>query len=156
MAYKCLSCGHVFEEGEQACWTESRGEYWGSPCYETMSGCPVCKEEYEETVQCAVCGSEHFEDELNGGVCDECIDEYRKNFDACYELSVGETTEIKINSLLASLFEESDIEQILKEYISDKWQDVDCSQFIDEDKSWFGERIVEEVKKNENGKKQSR
>jgi hypothetical protein len=153
MAYKCLSCGHVFEEGEQACWTESRGEYWGFPCYESMSGCPVCKEEYEETVQCAVCGSEHFEDELNGGVCDECIDEYRKNFNACYELSLGETTKIKINSLLASLFEESDIEQILKEYIRDKWQDVDCSQFIDEDKSWFGERIVEEVKKNENGKK---
>ena len=120
-----------------------------------MSGCPVCKEEYEETVQCAVCGSEHFEDELNGGVCDECIDEYRKNFNACYEFSIGETTEIKINSLLASLFEESDIEQILKEYIRDKWQDVDCSQFIDEDKSWFGERIAEEVKKNEKGKKQS-
>ena len=51
MAYKCLSCGHVFEEGEQACWTESRGEYWGSPCYETMSGCPVCKEEYDRRVK---------------------------------------------------------------------------------------------------------
>lgn len=156
MSYKCLSCGHVFEEGEQACWTESRGEYWGSPCYETMNGCPICKEEYEESTPCEICGSEHLEDELSGGVCDECIDEYRKDFDRCYELSIGETTEIKINSLLASLFEESDIEQILKEYIRDKWRDVDCSQFIDEDKSWFGERIVEEVKKNENSKKQSR
>lgn len=152
MAYKCLDCGHIFEEDEQARWSESRGEYWGSPCYETMSGCPVCKGEYEETVQCAVCGSEHLEDELSGGVCDECIDEYRKNFNSCYELSIGETTPIEINSLLASLFEVSDIEQILKEYIRDKWEDVSCDKFIDEDKSWFGERIAEEVKKNENAK----
>lgn len=153
MAYKCLCCGNIFEEGEQDRWSESRGEFWGVACSENMSGCPLCKGEYEETVQCAVCGSEHLEDELNGGVCDECIDEYRKDFQTCYEVSFGETEDIKINALLASLFDVSDIEQILKEYIRDKWQDVDCSQFIDEDKSWFGERIAEEVKKNENGKK---
>ena len=152
MAYKCLKCGNIFEEGEQARWSESRGEYCGTPCSETMSGCPLCKGEYEETVQCAVCGSEHLEDELFGGVCDECIDEYRKDFDSCYEISLGEKTEIKINSLLASLFDVSDIEQILKEYIQDKWQDVDCSTFIDEDKEWFGTKISKEVKKNENAK----
>lgn len=151
MAYCCLDCGHIFEEGEESFWNED-GEYWGTPFSQRMSGCPICKGEYEETVQCAVCGSEHLEDELNGGVCDECIDEYRKNFNACYELSIEEKTEIKINSLLASLFEVSDIEQILKEYICDKWQDVDCGQFIDADKSWFGEKIAEEVKKNENAK----
>jgi hypothetical protein len=152
MAYKCLDCGHIFEYGEEIRWSESRGEFWGVACSENMSGCPLCKGEYEETTPCEICGSEHLDDELFGGVCDECIDEYRKNFNACYELSVGETTEIKINSLLASLFDVSDIEQILKEYIRDKWQDVDCSKFIDEDKSWFGERIAEEVKKNEQAK----
>lgn len=152
MAYKCLECGHIFDEGEQAVWSESRGEFWGIPCSEEMSGCPLCKGEYEKTVQCAFCDSEHLEDELFGGVCDECIDEYRKDFNSCYELSFGETTEIKINSLLASLFEVSDIEQILKEYIRDRWQDVDCSPFIDEDKSWFGEKIAGEVKKDENAK----
>ena len=152
MAYKCLDCGHIFEDGEEAHWSESRGEFWGVACSENMSGCPLCKGEYEETTPCAICGSEHLEDELSGGVCDECIDEYRKDFDTCYEASIGETTEIQINSLLASLFDVSDIEQILKEYIRDRWQDVDCSPFIDEDKSWFGERIAEEVKKNENAK----
>lgn len=155
MAYKCLNCGHIFEEGEQACWNESRGEFWGSPCSEEMSGCPLCNGAYEKTTPCKICGSEHLEDELNGGVCNECIDEYRKNFDACYKLSIGKTTKIEINSLLASLFEVSDIEQILKEYIIDRWHDVDCSQFIDEDISWFGEKLAEEVKKNENGKKKS-
>ena len=151
MAYKCLDCGHIFEEGEQAVWYETHG--FDLPPYEKWSGCPLCKGAYEETVKCAVCRSEHLEDELNGGVCDECIDEYRKDFNSCYEISFGETTEIKINSLLASLFDVGDIEQILKEYIRDRWQDVDCSPFIDEDISWFGERIAEEVRKNENGKK---
>lgn len=153
MSYKCLNCGHIFDEGEQRHSKQYVGECWGSDAYEDVSGCPLCDGDYEETKPCKICGSEHLEDELSGGVCDECIDEYRKNFDACYELSVGETTEVKINSLLASLFEVSDIEQILKEYIQNKWQDVDCSPFIDEDISWFGEKLAEEVKKNENKKK---
>lgn len=149
---KCLECGHVFSEYDLNTWEESRGEHFGIPCYEKMSGCPICEGDYEETVQCAVCGSEHLEDELFGGVCSECIDEYRKDFNACYEISIGETKEIKINALLASLFDVSDIEQILKEYIRDKWKDVDCSQFIDEDIQWFGEKISEEVKNGENSK----
>lgn len=152
MAYKCVECGHIFEEGEQARWEESRGEFWGMPSYETLSGCPICKGDYEETVRCSVCKSEHFEDELNGGVCDECIDEYRKNFDACYKLSLGETQEIRINELLASLFTVQDIEEILVEHIHTKWKDVDCSAFIDMDKEWFGEKIAEEVRKSENSK----
>lgn len=150
MSFKCVDCGHIFEDGEQAIWEERHG--LDTPPYEKMSGCPLCKSDYEETTPCAVCGSEHLEEELNGGVCDECIDEYRKDFNACYGVSLGETTEIKINSLLASLFDVSDIEQILKEYIRDRWKDVDCSPFIDEDISWFGEKLVEGVKKNENAK----
>lgn len=149
---KCLECGHVFSEYDLNTWEESRGEHFGIPCYEKMSGCPICEGDYEETVQCAVCGSEHLEDELFGGVCSECIDEYRKDFNSCYEISIGETKEIKINALLASLFDVSDIEQILKEYIRDKWKDVDCSQFIDEDIQWFGEKISEEVKNGESSK----
>lgn len=152
MAYKCLECGHIFEEGEQARWCESRGEFWGMPCEESMIGCPLCKGNFEETTLCLACGSEHLESELNGGVCDTCIDEYRKDFNACYKLSVGDTVKIEINALLASLFDVSDIELILKEYIRDKWQDVDCSPFIDADICGFGEKIAEEVMKNENQK----
>ena len=155
MAYKCLDCGHIFEEGEQARWSEDRGEFWGAPCSEEMSGCPLCHGDYEKTFRCAVCGSEHLEDELFGGVCNECIDEYRKDFRSCYEISRGQTQEIKINALLASLFDVKDIERILKEYVLYRWQDVDCSPFIDEDISWFGERIAKGVKNSENGKKKS-
>ena len=152
MAFKCLECGHIFEEGEEARWSESRGEFWGVSCSEDMSGCPLCKGEYEETKKCAMCGSEHLDDELRGGVCDECIDGYRKDFNSCYELTLGETEKIEINSLLASLFEPSDIEQILKIYIQEMWSGVDCSSFIDNDIDWFGEKIAKEVRKNENAK----
>ena len=151
MAYKCLECGHIFDEGEQAFWSED-GEYWGTPFSQRMSGCPICKGAYRETVRCQICGSEHLENELTEGVCEDCVDEYRKNFDGCYNLFIGEKTEVKINSVLAFLFDDADIEQILKEYIRKKWQDVDCSPFIDENKEWFVEKLLKEVKKNENAK----
>ena len=42
MRYKCCDCGAVFDEEEAGTYTESRGEFWGSPCYETMLCCPEC------------------------------------------------------------------------------------------------------------------
>lgn len=63
--YKCLECGHIFEHGEEARWTEMHGEH--------MTGCPVCKCAYEETIPCRVCGSAHLDDELYSGICRECL-----------------------------------------------------------------------------------
>ena len=153
MAYKCLECGHIFEDGEEAAWPEYRGDCFGVESYEVVRGCPLCKGEFEKTIPCAICGSEHLEDELNGGVCDECIDSYRNDFDTCIKVSDGEYSEIKINALLATLFEPADIEQILKEYVREKMPNADCSDFIDGDLRWFGEHLRKEVKKNENKKK---
>jgi len=42
MMYKCNDCAAVFDEDEIATWQESRGEFWGFPCTETLSGCPHC------------------------------------------------------------------------------------------------------------------
>lgn len=69
----CLWCGHVFEDDDVAHWQEDRGECWGVPCYETMSGCPNCHGDYDDAVQCKKCG-EYFPDyEVDGeGVCNEC------------------------------------------------------------------------------------
>lgn len=140
--YICTECMEVFEN--LSWWTEPHGE--------EMCGCPYCGGTAQEAKKCEICNEYYLEEELHGGVCDKCIGEYRKDFNACYKVSLGETTEIEINSLLASLFDAGDIEQILKEYIRNRWQDVSCDKFIDEDKSWFGERLAEEVKKNENTK----
>lgn len=53
--FKCLDCDAVFPEDEIATWEESRGEFWGMPCYEKMCGCPYCYstsiEEYFEVTE---------------------------------------------------------------------------------------------------------
>lgn len=152
MSFICMDCGRIFEDEEQKTWSESRGEFWGVSCSEEMSGCPDCGGDYDEAEQCEICGKDCCKEELICGVCEECIDEASKNFKLCEKICGDEKKEIKINALLASLFDEGDIEQILKEYIKDKWQDVDCTPFVVDDKPWFAERLAEEVNNNENAK----
>lgn len=156
MAYICLECGHIFEEGEQEEWLEDKGEFWGMPCSEAMSGCPKCHGAYEESVACAICGSEHLEEDLIGGICEECIYERKHDFDMCCRVCGDEKDEIKLNALLVSLFDVTDIETILYQYVKNNCPDIDCTPFIENDESWFADRLIEEVKKDENKKKQSR
>lgn len=145
MAYKCRDCEHIFDEGEEAVWQERLGEY-----DKEMIGCPWCHSNaYDETKQCEICGEDHLDDELFGGVCEECLDKARHDFKLCRKICGDEKWEIKINALLASLFDEGDIEQILMEYIAKRCENVDCSKFIDNDADWFGEQLAKEVNKNE-------
>lgn len=142
--YKCLNCGHIFEDGEQKFWTEPHGE--------ELTGCPICSGNYEQTQKCKICGGEFLEEDLNGGcVCDECIDEYRNDLDTCYGLSKDEKEKVEINIFLLSLIGGDNIEKILYHYLKCQ-KEVDCSKFIDEDIDWFAEKLLEEVKKNENAK----
>lgn len=140
MALKCNECGHIFDDCERAVWREAHGELF--------SGCPICRGSYEETKQCKICGGEFLEDELLGGcVCDDCVEEYKRDFETCYAISEAtEKQEIKINALLASLVGVSKIEAVLYHILKEKG-DVDCSVFINQDKDWFAEKLIEEVKK---------
>lgn len=70
MSYKCLECGHIFEDGEEKRWVETHG--LDAPPYEEMSGCPLCLGPYRETTPCKNCGSEHLPSELEDGLCEEC------------------------------------------------------------------------------------
>ena len=72
MMYRCESCGHLFEEGEQAVWEERHG--LDAPPYEKWNGCPICKGDYEEVHQCQKCGDWHSEDELIEGICGGCLE----------------------------------------------------------------------------------
>ena len=148
MAYKCLECGNVFEEGEQARWEEHH-PYGMGYAAEEFSGCPVCNGSYEETKQCAICGGEFLEDELNGGcVCDDCVEEHKRDLKTCYEIAEStEKQEIKINALLASVFDITEIEEILYQQLESLGNNNDFSAFINEDKDWFAEKLVEEVSK---------
>ena len=82
MMYRCVSCGNLFEEGEQAVWYETHG--FTSPPYEKWDGCPLCKGGYEEVHQCEQCGDWHTEDELYDGWCENCLRE-SINYDTFFE-----------------------------------------------------------------------
>lgn len=145
MAYRCLECGHIFEDGEQARWVEHH-PYGMSYATESFSGCPLCKGEFGETKQCKICGGEFLEDELEDGVCDICLTEYSANLNLCYKISEKlEKEQISINPFFIKLLDVGDIEAILFEEI--KKMKLDCKPFIDDDKEWFIEKLIEEVSK---------
>lgn len=143
--FKCLECGHIFDQPRII--EESRGECFGYEAYERIGVCPVCGGEYDEGEKCEICGEIYSQNEIHEGVCDRCIDNYRHNFDLCYKLSLGHTTPVYINELLASLFEPGEIDQILKKYILTKCKNVDCSEYIDCDIDWFSQKLLKEVKR---------
>lgn len=161
MAYICLDCGHIFCEGEQVTWRESRGEYCGNSCYEQMSGCPLCFGQYVRSAKCKICKCESLEDDLHSGICEDCAKDYWKDFDFCYKVSknFSEKTaykeEVKILDLFARAFSEKKIEEILYEYAKAHPAELNLSLFFDIDKDWFCEEIWKEVKNNENAKDKS-
>ena len=73
--YKCVECGHIFEEDDVAEWYEDRGECWGTPCSDLMAGCPKCRGYYEEAQMCDGCCEWFYEDELEDGLCESCREE---------------------------------------------------------------------------------
>lgn len=72
--FKCNNCGHIFEAGEEKRWSESRGEYWGTECYEEMSGCPICEEDYDEIQPCTICGGYSDGEEYCAECRHRCVD----------------------------------------------------------------------------------
>ena len=67
----CLECGYVFDDKQIAHWEEMRGEFWGRPAYEKMSGCPRCLGDYKEAEKCEECGKYVLAVNENK-VCDSC------------------------------------------------------------------------------------
>ena len=82
--YKCIDCGHLFEEGEESVWYENQGECHGVTAMERFSGCPICHGDYEEVHKCKECGVWHTEDELYGGLCEKCLRD-TINYDTFFE-----------------------------------------------------------------------
>ena len=68
MFLKCLECGHIFEEGEQAIEVE-RHPYGDTTVNEKWAFCPVCGGDYQEAKCCECCGGAFLEDELIAGYC---------------------------------------------------------------------------------------
>ena len=79
MMYRCLGCGHLFEDGEQKTYRENVGECHGSPAYMDYSVCPVCGEEYEEARRCKLC-DEYSNVETGEDFCEECRKEVKEKY----------------------------------------------------------------------------
>lgn len=105
--------------------------------------------------KCDICGAVWEEDTLVYGVCEDCIDDYRYDFDVCYEIGKKTHKETaRINAFLFEIFDEDEIEEILmdrlRECRDDKSVDksaYDCSKFIDNDISWFAEKLKQVLDK---------
>lgn len=130
MSYICLECGNVFENQETI-------------------GCPYCGGAYEESIPCVFCGRESLEDDLNGDLCDDCVDKYKNDIFMCFNVGKNDTESVEINCFLACLFEKDEIEEILFEELKsrNKYSEVDCEKFINSDRAWFAEMILEELRK---------
>ena len=144
LKYKCDHCVREFEEPDII--TEAHGITDGS-C-EKIGVCPYCKGYFEEMHKCEICGEYFTEDELSGGVCDECIYEKATDVEFCYKLGAEENAQesVKINGFVASYFSEEQINEILINRIREinRIVNVSCYDFIDSDKSWFAEKLIEE------------
>ena len=138
MAYKCYDCGRVFDEPQLK--REMHGE--------VLAWCPHCGGSFGEAKKCKICGNDFFEEELyGGGVCEDCLEEQKRDFKTCYKIAeLAEKQEIQINALLAYLIDASKIEAVLYHILKEA-EYVDCSAFINQDKDWFAEKLVEEVSK---------
>ncbi len=74
--YCCIECGHIFDEDDVSVWMEGRGEYWGEPCAELVSGCPNCHGDYVETYRCDCCDEwitgRYIKTENDQRICENC------------------------------------------------------------------------------------
>lgn len=85
--FKCVNCGHIFEEGEQVVKSDRHGFRYG-PAEEYIA-CPVCGgTDLDRTVRCRKCGGEYLEEEMHGHICNECVENYI-NYDSFFEFAVS-------------------------------------------------------------------
>lgn len=143
--YRCLSCGHLFEDGEQGYHNENY-DYWGEPFTKQEEVCPICGEPFEEVALCPICKKNYIsEDEW---ICDDCFNE---NIDLSVITYFYEQTEGSLKILIEELAEYGgkDFEELIsravngqqakKETLSNLAQAwVENTSNLDDYKKWLG------------------
>jgi hypothetical protein len=144
--YKCEKCNAVFDSNRYIYETGTANfpDWFEINDWNYTEGtCPFCDTEDCPTIElCSACGKYHEFGEMRGGVCPDCINRYRGNREACYEISQNTPREsIELNAFLLSLFTTAEIEDILLKHARDN-DITDCDTFIDSDDDWFGEQVA--------------
>ena len=144
----CKDCGSLFENPDHM--EENVGEYCGQPAFQTIDICPNCHcDEIDEARMCEICGEWISEDDMECDVCYDCMNEHKYDFDYCEKLCGDETEPVEINALYASLLTPRQINLILRRELkkANTIQPLDCTEFIDTDRFWFAEKMIEKEAK---------
>lgn len=145
--YICEYCGKEFSDPKSV--GERHYELLSNP-KEYFNVSPCCEAGFEEAEKCEICGNFFYCGNLFGGICDECLGNYRKNYDVLLRISEEDTEEILIPRLFISVIGKSEIISVLGNYI--KNNDIDCISYISDDKYFFGESVSELINNDKNGK----
>ena len=142
--YKCVACGHLFEDGEEKKVVDMHGFSHGAG--EEFYVCPSCNGEYVEVEICPICDEWKEKKDFHGGVCNDCIDSKRYDVDICYKIGKHSVDSVELNGFILKMFDDIEtIEHVLLEHLK-KPEHIDCKEFIEEDADFFGEMLYREVK----------
>lgn len=152
--YICDMCGDLVDKDDLPTYTEDfgydTGVGWRS-CPQTFVSDCHCGGTYVEAERCKLCDEYFNPDDLEGGVCKSCLED-----ELTYEnaIKVGEINKekVEINSFYTFAFTEDEIEKILKKELDEANRlspsvvDDDVKNYLNEDKSWFGDWLIEQRK----------
>lgn len=122
-AYICERCGHVLEGKETQL------------SYDDTLVCRMCGGDAVPAYRCEICEEIVPEDEIEGcehKVCRSCIEKKRYDVDFCAKVGEAEGSECCLNSFLASLFTESEINDLMLAALKDraKVRPVDGMEYL--------------------------
>jgi RecJ-like exonuclease len=145
--YICEECGQLFESlptCENAHYTMG-GEFLGREEL-TETDCPNCRGEIVEAKECPFCGQTYISE--NEEFCDDCFDEWATRENA-FEMGGEDTTEIEINGFLASVFNETEVFDILVKVFDEMPDEIKRKHILNycgEDKYLFKEWLEEKFR----------
>lgn len=138
----CLKCEARLDDSE----IKEKKSWLAEDYYETIGVCPHCgNDEFAEAKYCKECGEWKPEDEFFDDVCKSCqedlIAEYRHNPEKVYFATIDDTDKIEISTFLKTMFSTVEIERILLNKL--KETGADCEKYIDIDREFFLEHIIQ-------------
>ena len=115
--------------------------------------CPDCGAEMELAQKCTFCGGSFLPADLTHGLCDDCINEEASSIQFDYYLSRKEdwNASVDIDLVLATVFSEEEINDILYREFINSGRSFDCNPFLDEYKYEFAEAFNKERGENYEG-----
>jgi hypothetical protein len=145
--YSCNDCGALFEEPV----TFYDDVPYGSQMVScpSGSGCPYCKGNYSETVECESCGELCNENEVYGGLCKDCIKLKCTTFEQLFQFAKTITPEGEVNALITHLIGDTDKLNIFFEMVIKQWDEfnnmfpIQKQKFIDKNIAKIGKWVAE-------------